>query len=129
MLFYACLWSIKLSFLLFFYRLGVSSIPKLHWHWWGVTVVTILCFLGCFAALPYYCSFGGKKALLTSYCSVEHNMSFLSMKVNCVLDVFTDLLSKSFFFFFFTFGARRRERECGIMGGGKEIGGVERRRC
>lgn len=95
MIMYTCLWCIKLGFLLFFYRLGVKTIRNLRWHWWSVLAFTVLCYFGCFPSLPYYCSFGDDEAMQSDYCFAEQNLSFISMKVNCALDVLTDVLSES----------------------------------
>ncbi|KAF2646944.1 hypothetical protein P280DRAFT_513085 [Massarina eburnea CBS 473.64] len=92
LVFYPLLWSIKLSFLLFFYRLGVKSIPKLNWHWWIVTGITIFAFIACYPPLPYHCTLGGMDAYRSDYCNDQQNLSFLSMKVNCGMDVASDVL-------------------------------------
>ncbi|KAH7130796.1 hypothetical protein B0J11DRAFT_603180 [Dendryphion nanum] len=72
MIFYAGLWSIKIAFLLFFRRLGTQSIHSLNRHWWIVFCITMV--------------------LVSAQCQASQGLSFISMKVNVVLDVFTDLL-------------------------------------
>lgn len=94
MLMYTSLWSVKLSFLLFFYRLGPRLITGIKWHWWSVAVVTMVAYPVTFTTYPYYCSFGTLEQVLSRYCVAEQNMSFLSIKVNTGLDVGTDVLSE-----------------------------------
>ncbi|KAL5407504.1 hypothetical protein PMIN04_011702 [Paraphaeosphaeria minitans] len=92
MLMYTSLWSVKLSFLLFFYRLGPRLITGIKWHWWSVTVVTVAAYAVTFATYPYMCSFGTYKQIATPYCTTEQSMSFVNLKVNVGLDVGTDVL-------------------------------------
>ena len=95
MLMYTSLWCVKLSFLLFFYRLGPSLISGMKWHWWGVSVFTMLAYCATFATYPYMCSFGTYEQIIQPYCTAEQTMSFVNMKLNTGLDVCTDVLSKS----------------------------------
>ena len=95
MLMYTSLWLVKLSFLLFFYRLGPRLIHEMKTHWWAVATFTALAYGATFASYPYMCTFGSFEQITTPYCMAEQNLSFVSMKVNTVLDVLTDVLSKS----------------------------------
>ena len=54
-LFYSCLWSIKLSFLLFFRRLGSRVEGHKIW-WWCILVITVLTWVACVADIRYKCS-------------------------------------------------------------------------
>jgi hypothetical protein len=92
MLLYAGLWSIKLAFLLFFRRLGVRTIPRLHRWWLAVFFTCLTTFLICFAILPYKCCFTTFEVVISPECKTQ-GLSFVSMKVNCALDVLTDSLS------------------------------------
>ncbi|KAK7179540.1 hypothetical protein DPSP01_003627 [Paraphaeosphaeria sporulosa] len=92
MLMYTSLWSVKLSFLLFFYRLGPRLITGIKWHWWSVAVVTMAAYAATFATYPYMCSFGTYEQIMTPYCTAEQSMSFVNLKVNVGLDVGTDVL-------------------------------------
>jgi hypothetical protein len=95
LLLYTSLWCIKIGFLLFFYRLGVRSIQNLRLYWWSVFTLTVLCYIGCFPKLPYSCGFGDYKPQRGRPCSEQDQMLFeLTTKINCGLDVGTDLLSK-----------------------------------
>jgi hypothetical protein len=100
MLMYTSLWSVKLSFLLFFYRLGPQLIRGIKWHWWGVTVFTLAAYAMTFTTYPYMCSFGTYEQIMTPYCISEQSMSFVNLKVNVGLDVGTDVLSKLHFSLF-----------------------------
>lgn len=68
-LFYSCLWSIKLSFLLFFRRLGSKVIGHNIW-WWCVLVVTILTWVACVADIHYKCSLGSFKLIESKFASL-----------------------------------------------------------
>lgn len=94
MIFYTGLWAVKFAFLLFFRRLGTQAVSSLRWLWWVVTGVTGVCYFACFASLPYKCSLVSYEVLMSPGCSAKQGLAFTSMKVNCVLDVFTDCLSK-----------------------------------
>lgn len=58
LLFYSTLWSIKLSFLFFFRRLG-QNVRRQKTIWWIVFTITILSYLVCVAILDYNCLTGG----------------------------------------------------------------------
>lgn len=60
-LFYSCLWAIKLSFLLFFRRLG--SRAKGRTWWWCILVVTVLTWVVCIADFHYKCTLGSVEYL------------------------------------------------------------------
>ena len=56
-LFYSCLWTVKLSFLLFFRRLGSKVRGHKVW-WWCILIITILTWIACIASIQYRCSVG-----------------------------------------------------------------------
>lgn len=93
MIFYVGLWSIKLAFLLFFRQLGVRSIRALNRWWWIITGITVVCFGLCYATLPYRCTLVSFKVTASAECQTQ-GLSFVSMGVNCALDVTTDIMSK-----------------------------------
>ena len=62
-LFYSCLWTVKLSFLLFFRRLGARVRGQNIW-WWCILAVTGLTWVSCIATVHYRC-------LLDSYESIS----------------------------------------------------------
>lgn len=93
MTFYTGLWCVKAAFLLFFRRLGIRSINSLNIWWWLVTGFTFVCYMLCFATLPYRCTLVSFKVTASRECATQ-GLSFVSMWVNSVFDVFTDCLSK-----------------------------------
>ncbi|KAF2798004.1 hypothetical protein K505DRAFT_191595, partial [Melanomma pulvis-pyrius CBS 109.77] len=95
MIFYTGLWAVKLAFLLFFRRLGTQAVSSLRWLWWVVTGVTGVCYFANFASLPYKCSLVSYEVLISPECLTEQGLAVTSMKVNCVLDIFTDCLIMS----------------------------------
>ena len=56
-LFYSCLWAVKISLLLFFRRLGSKVTGHRVW-WWSILVVTILAWAACIADINWKCSLG-----------------------------------------------------------------------
>ncbi|KAF2705459.1 hypothetical protein K504DRAFT_414361 [Pleomassaria siparia CBS 279.74] len=95
MVFYTGLWAIKIAFLLFFRRLGTQAVWSLRRHWWVVCGITVVSYFACFASLSYRCCLVSYEVLVSPECSATQRSSFTSMKVNCVLDVFTDCLIMS----------------------------------
>lgn len=53
-LFYSTLWLVKLSFLMFFRRLGSNVQGQRIW-WWFILIVTALTWVACIADTPYKC--------------------------------------------------------------------------
>jgi hypothetical protein len=54
-LFWACLWSVKGSFLAFFFKLT----ERLTWPrrvWWAITTITVLAFVGTVISYPASCT-------------------------------------------------------------------------
>lgn len=54
-LFYSALWLVKLSFLMFFRRLGSKVKGQKIW-WWCILVFTVLTWAACIADFQYKCS-------------------------------------------------------------------------
>ncbi|OAL45509.1 hypothetical protein IQ07DRAFT_211093 [Pyrenochaeta sp. DS3sAY3a] len=90
--FFASLWSVKLSFLIFFRRLG-GNIRSLNIYWWVVFVFTALSFAGCFADTQYWCLVAPLPKIMAR-CSGDHDIwwSLFNLKLNTALDVVTDCL-------------------------------------
>lgn len=93
MIFYTGLWCVKGSFLIFFRRLGIRHLTNLNRWWWTVTIFTGICYLLCYATLPYRCTLISFKVTASKECASQ-GLSFISMGVNSSLDVLTDCLSK-----------------------------------
>jgi hypothetical protein len=94
-MFYLGLWSIKINFLIFFRRLGYQ-ITYYRIYWWVVVVFTALAGAACISDLQYSCAVVTVQEALES-CSTPEFERFerTTLVVNCALDVFTDVLSKS----------------------------------
>jgi hypothetical protein len=94
-MFYVGLWSIKLSFLIFFYRLG-NQIRTYQIFWWIVLAFTVASGLACIGDIQYHCLSGPIDKVLVE-CPSDAAIRFqeITIKVNCALDVVTDVMSKS----------------------------------
>lgn len=56
-LFYSCIWAVKISLLLFFRRLGSNVRGQRIW-WWSIFVITVLAWVACIGDLNWRCSLG-----------------------------------------------------------------------
>ncbi len=90
-LFYTCIWSVKASFLVFFYRLG--AVIEHRWWWWTVVVLTFCGWVACIADIDYQCSVSDITWIFMN-CSLAPRVKFDSVTfyANMAADVFTDLL-------------------------------------
>ncbi|KAI0402396.1 hypothetical protein F4802DRAFT_600164 [Xylaria palmicola] len=88
--FYTGLTSVKLSFLLFFTRLG-HNVSRFNYLWWPIFLFTIAVWLAAIVNVQYHCLVGSLEEL-NSYCDTEPAITFttVTLKVNCALDVFTE---------------------------------------
>jgi hypothetical protein len=95
-MFYIGLWSIKINFLIFFRRLGYR-ITYYRVYWWIVAIVTGLAGIACISDLQYACVVVTVQESLET-CSTPKIEKFEkdTLIINCVLDVFTDVLSKNY---------------------------------
>ncbi len=69
-LFYSCLWTIKLSILIFFRRLGSKVTGQKIW-WWCILGVTILTWVACVADIDYKCSLSSFAFIICESTSVS----------------------------------------------------------
>lgn len=94
-LFYTSLWSVKISFLLFFKRLA-QDLTALRIQWWVIFVFTILSYLACFADTQYWCLVAPLPKIFEK-CSTDSAIywTLFTLKFNCAMDVVTDCLSIS----------------------------------
>ncbi|KAF2442766.1 hypothetical protein P171DRAFT_486744 [Karstenula rhodostoma CBS 690.94] len=53
--FYNALWAIKISFLIFFRRIGVVALPTVKRYWTVVSILTIAAYIGGWLLNPYDC--------------------------------------------------------------------------
>ncbi|KAF1969836.1 hypothetical protein BU23DRAFT_571151 [Bimuria novae-zelandiae CBS 107.79] len=91
-MFYVGLWSIKLGFLVFFYRLG-DQIRTYQTFWWIVLVFTVASGLVCIGDIQYHCLSDPTEKVLVN-CPTESAIRFqeITIKLNCALDVVTDVM-------------------------------------
>lgn len=94
-LFYSALWSIKVSFLLFFRRLG-KNVQGQKRIWWPVFGITLATDFACIGTIQYACLVSSLE-YLTAHCATPAATSFqqITLKLNCAWDVITDCLSRS----------------------------------
>lgn len=94
-LFYSSLWSIKISFLLFFRRLG-KNVRGQKVVWWPVFGFTLATYFACIGTIQYPCLVSSF-AYLAANCSTPAATSFqqVTLKLNCTWDVITDCSSES----------------------------------
>ncbi|KAK6857200.1 hypothetical protein PG995_007387 [Apiospora arundinis] len=90
--FYTILGSIKLSFLLFFHRLG-RHVPHFNYVWWAVLVITVGSYLGSIGNINYKC-FVGTVEQIDVVCATESEVYFstVTIVVNAALVILTDLM-------------------------------------
>ena len=91
--FYSTLWAIKISFLIFFKRLG-KNVRRQNLLWWPVFGFTMATYFASIGAVPYSCLMDPLDEVLRN-CSTNSAMHFqeISLKLNCLWDVLTDFLS------------------------------------
>ncbi|KAI4200987.1 MAG: hypothetical protein LQ350_003556 [Teloschistes chrysophthalmus] len=91
-LFYSALWAIKMSFLLFFRRLG-NNVRGQKMIWWPVFVITVATYFACIGTIQYQCLVSSFEYLATN-CKTPSATSFqqITLKLNCAWDVITDCL-------------------------------------
>ncbi|MCJ1311398.1 hypothetical protein MMC25_005069 [Agyrium rufum] len=89
---YAALWSIKLSVMLFFRRMG-ESIRTQQIIWWCILTVVMISFVICLVIPDNKCLIGPVSVLLGE-CRGENSgrWDYIALKVAAVLDVTTDAL-------------------------------------
>ncbi|KAL8993148.1 MAG: hypothetical protein Q9169_006569 [Polycauliona sp. 2 TL-2023] len=91
-LFYTALWSIKISFLLFFRRLG-NNVRGQRRLWWPIFGITVATYFACIGTIQYQCLVSSFEYLATN-CATPSATSFqqVTLKLNCAWDVITDCL-------------------------------------
>ena len=87
--------AVKLSFLLFFYRLG-RKIPNYIIFWWFVTFVVVASYAISIALIEYRCMLSPLRILLTE-CVIPGEVSrqWTRLTVYCTIDAASDVLSKA----------------------------------
>ncbi|KAL9595976.1 MAG: hypothetical protein Q9219_006099 [cf. Caloplaca sp. 3 TL-2023] len=94
-LFYTSLYAVKLSFLLFFRRLGATISGQRVW-WWIVLGITLASWMSGIGTVHYTCTLRPLQYLFT-HCTRSSALLFehRGFIAACVTDVVTDALSKS----------------------------------
>lgn len=88
------LWGVKFSFLLFFRRIFCSARPLYRYIWWGVVVVTIICFGLMIGLVSYQCTASEVEVIL-SECTLPSaiRLEWIQVQTTSAVDAFSDLLS------------------------------------
>lgn len=92
-LFYSTLWAIKISFLIFFKRLG-KNVRQQKLLWWSIFGFTMATYFASIGVIPYSCFVDSLDEVLRN-CSTKSATRFqeLAIKLNCLWDVLTDFMS------------------------------------
>jgi hypothetical protein len=95
--FYSILWCIKLSFLFFFRRLYINM-GRWMKLWWTTFVITVATWAVCVVMIEYKCLVN-PLVEIAAHCSSGPSRRSQHTKLiwNCVVDVLTDVMSKSHF--------------------------------
>lgn len=93
--FYTSLWSVKISFLFFFKRLG----QNVRWQkilWWCVFAFTAATYFVCIGDIQYACLAAPLMEIM-SHCSSDWDVNFqqVTLKFNGTIDVLTDVMSNA----------------------------------
>ena len=96
--FYTSLWAVKISFLLFFKRLGQNVIGQ-KVLWWCVFAFTLASYFICIGDIPFSCLVAPWEDIFV-HCSTDDAVRFqrITLKFNCAIDVVTDFTSKPYYF-------------------------------
>ncbi|KAK8092413.1 uncharacterized protein PG998_014898 [Apiospora kogelbergensis] len=89
------IWAVKYNFLLFFYRLG-SRLRPYRIFWWVVVATTTACFAVLLGLYDYQCT-STSVDKIRGTCATKENVDMDSgyTILNCTVDIFTDVISKS----------------------------------
>lgn len=93
--FYTSLWAVKVSFLLFFRRLGHNVMGQ-KVIWWCVFALTLASYFVCIGDIQYSCLTAPPENII-DHCAMGTALRFqqITLKSNCAIDVLTDFASKS----------------------------------
>ncbi len=92
--FYSTLWSIKVSFLLFFKRLG-KNVRRQNLLWWPIFGFTTATYFACIGTIQYGCLTIPLSEMMVK-CTQPWAINFQqrTLKLNCAWDVLTDFFSE-----------------------------------
>jgi len=87
------IWTVKLNFLIFFYRLG-SQITGYRIFWWIVLVFTVGCAATSIALMQFKCMFGDVMSDIVPTCntSAPWHETYLRFQIGVILDCVSDVL-------------------------------------
>ncbi|KAK3682776.1 hypothetical protein B0T22DRAFT_484798 [Podospora appendiculata] len=90
--FYTSLVAVKLSLLFFFRRLD-ANVNSQKWLWWSTLAFTLATYFISVGNVDYKCLTGSVETQL-GYCNTPDVIAYIgiTLKVNCVLDVFSEFL-------------------------------------
>lgn len=93
--FYTSLFLVKLSFLLFFRRLGSNVRGQKH-IWWSVFAFAVIGYLVSIGNVEYHCLVNTSVVYIETHCSSQTAIHFTTATLitNCVLDVLSDVASE-----------------------------------
>lgn len=88
------IWTIKMNFMLIFYRLG-HQVRAYATFWWVAVVIIVACGAVLLGILPYDCMFEDS-GWVNAHCSTESKMSYIYSvyKANVAVDVVSDFISE-----------------------------------
>ena len=91
--FYTGLWAVKISFLLFFKRLG-QNVASQQILWWCVFVFTVVAYVISMGDMPYTCLADSFDKFMRD-CNTESfgRHEKVVLWVNCILDIVSDYMS------------------------------------
>ncbi|KAJ4374837.1 hypothetical protein N0V83_001915 [Neocucurbitaria cava] len=95
LMFYIGLWTIKINFLIFFKQLGYQ-ITYYRVYWWGITIFTVIAGAACIGDIQYDClAVTVQESMAKCAGPAAIKYQDITLKVNCALDVLTDVLIMS----------------------------------
>ena len=77
-MFYTSLWAVKLSFLIFFKRLG-QNVRSQKLIWWSVTVLVVLGYVACLSTIQWWCLLPSFATLVGRYL-IPHRRALLRVR-------------------------------------------------
>lgn len=93
--FYNSVWAIKLSFLVFFRRIGVSALPEVKKYWTAVFVVTLASYALVWLMVPLHC-WATKSSNICFKNTSGGKGTAITLSLTTVIDIITDCLSQHF---------------------------------
>lgn len=93
--FYTSLFLAKMSFLVFFRRLG-NNVRGQTYVWWPAFTLSVISYVISVGDVEYHCLVGETAVYIQTYCSSQKTIHYqtATLIANCVLDVLSDFASK-----------------------------------